>query len=475
MLEGSSRPPLKATLGGPTLAQASVGEEQSVAAQADDPLPPPSRVIDLATALAQAGADNPTIALADEAVRVSLAEQTQARALLFPTLDAGANLRLHRGAIQRTQGNIDANSIQALYWGAGAYATGAGTVAVPGVRLVSHLGDAYYAPQAAREKVVSSRFDAATVRQYLLMEVGVRYLALAEAQARQLAYRQSVADFKEIERLTRNHANAKQGRIADAERAHAETLLLQAEAQSAEEAIGVAAAELARLLDTDPGLPLRSADLTPPLLQIVDPRADLSALVEQAMAAHPELVARSADIAYQEIRVRQERVRPFLPVVAVGFSAGDFGGGGPATVPRITNFAARTDLDVVAVWTLQGLGVGNRGLQNVARSGLESALIERGRVADRIRREVTEAYAQVGARRHEIDLARSRIEISTRAYNEELLRTRNLKALPIEVLKSATQLADARQSLITAMSAYSQAQLQLSAALGNLAPLRPLP
>ena len=80
--------PVQATFGPPTIAAAPAFHQVSVQAEPpDQTLSPPkapanARVIDLATAFAHAGADNPTIALAEEAVRMSLAEQMQTRALL---------------------------------------------------------------------------------------------------------------------------------------------------------------------------------------------------------------------------------------------------------------------------------------------------------------------------------------------------------------------------------------------------------
>jgi outer membrane protein TolC len=356
---------------------------------------------------------------------------------------------------------------QSLYWGFGADTKGGGTVAVPGLRLVSHVADAVYAPQAAQQKVVQSRADATTTRHYLLLEVGVRYLALVEAQASLAAYGQSLKEFAEIGRLTANFKKAGQGREADAERARTEMLLLSADAERAREAIGVAAAELTRLLDLDPGGPVRAADVTPPILEMVEPSLSLNALLETAMARHPEIVARGADLAYFEIRLRQERARPWLPVVAVGFSAGEFGGSGPTTTSRLGTFAPRTDFDVALIWSLQNLGVGNRAVQNVARSGVESAQIDLARLLDRIRREVVEAHALSDARRQKMDSARKRVEISLSAFQQELMRAKNLLARPIELLLSANQLADARQDLVRAMIGYSQAQLQLYTALGN--------
>ena len=79
--------------------------------------PAAGRPIDLTTALALAAVENPTIALAEEAVRARLAERMQARALLFPTLDAGANLRIHRGNVLTGRGVVLDAHLQSFYYG----------------------------------------------------------------------------------------------------------------------------------------------------------------------------------------------------------------------------------------------------------------------------------------------------------------------------------------------------------------------
>jgi outer membrane protein TolC len=428
---------------------------------------PGEQVIDLETALRIAGLNNPTIAIADEIVRQRLAERLQARALLFPTLQTGFNYRDHRGVFQTSTGSIIHTDEQSLFYGFGADVKGGGTVLDPGLSLVVHLGDAYYAPQAAQQRVTQSRFDAAAKRHYTLLDVGVGYLALVDAQARYAAYQQSLKDVDEIVRLTADQAKAGQGRDPDAKRALSEYLLLQAALERTQEEIGVASAELARLLDLDPSAGLRSAELVPPLYDVVDPRLSLPELLEWAKASHPEIVARSADVRYQEIRVRQEKARPLLPLIAVGLSVGEFGGGATTTTPTYGNFSTRTEVFVAAIWTLQNLGVGNRAVQNVARTALSQAQFERTQLLDRIGREVAEAYSLIQARRAEIDLARQRVETSQRSFSLELTRAKNLLALPIEVLTTVDQLTAARQDLIRAMVGYNQAQLQLYVALGN--------
>jgi outer membrane protein TolC len=429
--------------------------------------------LDLETALGLAGADNPTIALAQEAVRASRAEQLQARALLLPTLDAGASIDVHRGTLQSAQGVIEQVNRQALYTGAGAFAVGAGTVNVPGVRLTAQVADALFEPAAARLRVAAAGFDALATRNNVLLDVTTRYFALVGAEARLQALRQSESELAEVARLTANFAKAGQGREGDAQRARSETLLLHAQEQAAEEEAAVDAAELARLLSMAPAVRLRVNDGLIPLVELVDLRQDLEALVRVALQNRPEVAARGADIATAEAHLRQEQVRPLLPVLSVGYSAGEFGGGSNQADTRFGHFDGRTDFDVLAVWSFENLGLGNLALQRRRRADVGAAEAERLRVIDQVRREVAEAYAMAAARGREADVARRRVATAREAYRADLARAKSPfvpKELPLytlEVLNSLRLLTTARQDLVRALIGYDQAQFQLFVALGQ--------
>src|SRR3569623_2087962 len=104
---------------------------EEVQGDAAGPVVPPAAAeypIDLPTALGLAGAENPTIALAQEAVRARLAEQLKADALLLPHLQAGVSADIHRGSLLSAQGIVRDVDRQSLYAGFGAAATGGGTV-----------------------------------------------------------------------------------------------------------------------------------------------------------------------------------------------------------------------------------------------------------------------------------------------------------------------------------------------------------
>lgn len=423
--------------------------------------------IDLEKALVLAGVDNPTIALAREAVQASLAEQMAARALLLPTVNIGGNINVHRGAIESAPGVFRDIDREALYVGAGAPAIGAGTVINPGVRITAFLSDALYAPQIASQQVISREFNAVSVQNSLLLNVATQYFALLGAQSRLQAIRQSEKEVEEVAKLNANFARTGQGREGDAERARSEAFLLHIQEQSIEEEVAVAAAELARLLNLDPGVQLRAPQGAVPIIQLIDPLESLESLIQIALRERPELGSRSADIVLNQTRLRQEKTRPFLPFLSVGFSAGGFGGGSDQADSRFGHFSGRNDFDMLAVWSLENLGFGNAAMRNQMRADVMIATVEYQREIDKIRTEVSEAYALSATRRQQLEVARRRIESSQNAFRQDLARSRNLEGRPIEVLNSVTLLSAARQDLIRSLVEYAQAQFQLFVALGR--------
>jgi outer membrane protein TolC len=435
-------------------------------------VPPPCQdyPLTLDAALELAGADNPTIALAREAVQASLAEQLRARALVLPTLNAGANLDVHRGNLQSSQGIIENVNRQALYAGAGASAVGAGTVTIPGVRVTAQVAEAVFEPRAARQQVAASRFDALATRNRVLLDVATTYFALLGAEARLQQLREAEGDLAVVVRDSINFARARERREGDAERARSEAALLHAQEQAAEGEVAVTSANLARLLNLDPSVRLHGPDGPLPVVQLVDPSPGIEALLQLALRNRPEVAARSADVAVLATHLREERVRPFVPLVSVGFSGGVFGGGSDQADTRFDHFSGRTDFDVLAVWSLDNLGLGNLAVQRRLRADVEQAEAERARMIQQVRREVADAYTLSAARMRQLDVARRRVQTAAEGYRLDRVRARNLEGWPIEVLNSFRLLNAARQDLVAAVVGFDQAQFGLFVALGQPPP-----
>jgi outer membrane protein TolC len=425
------------------------------------------QIIDVQVVLTMANRDNPRIGLAEEAVRASEAERLQARALLLPTINTGFNFRIHSGNLLSSSGIIRYDNVDSLYAGLGAFAKGADTPTIPGVRILANLGEATFAPRIAGWRVLERQFDATATQHQVLLQVAERYFDLLSAEARLQALEQSQSELAELVRLTANFAKTGEGREGDAERARSEELLLQTEMHHVEEEAATAAADLARLFNADPAVRLHADPGNLSEITLVDENANLEELLQTAINNRPEAAARAAQLRQAEIRLRQERVRPLLPIISIGFSYGTFGGGGNLVATPFGNFNSRVDFDAGAVWTLENLGVGNHAVKKRASAQVNAAYVAESGTLDDIRRQVAETQALATLRHRQIDIAQHQIQRAQDGFREELTRTKNLKGRLIEVLNSLNQLKTARQALIQAMAGFNQAQFELFIALGN--------
>lgn len=428
--------------------------------------------IDLSTALQLAERQNPAIGLARQAIEEALAGQMQARALMAPTLRAGMNYRLHQGVLQTPAGLMRRVNSSSLYAGNGAGAVGSGTVAFPGVQVFSHLGDGIFEPLAARQLVAARQFQADAIANQVLLEVAIAFLELVQAEAALTAFRQSEQDLDEVVRITAAYAKVKAGREADALRARTQALLLRADGIQAEENVAVASAALTRTLSLDPAIRLRTPADWNASLQLVDTTQSLEQLIAKALAGRPELPALQAEIDRRRTQVRQEKTRPLLPTIVVNFSAGTFGGGTNRSDlvpihPEFGRFGGRTDVDVLAYWTMQNMGIGNVALRKERQAEEGLAVIDLEREINLIRREVATAYAQVNARRKDLSIARSRLETAEAAFRQDLIRIKGNVGLPIELLNSVNRLAQARENLIRVTSEANLAEFRLFVSLGQ--------
>ncbi|MDY3554270.1 TolC family protein [Gemmata sp. JC717] len=427
--------------------------------------PVPENALDLGVALRLAGVNNPTINRAREAVNEALADQLAARALLLPSANVGANYRYHRGALQAATGFQRDVSFESLYLGAGAGVTGAGTAAAPGVRLFAHLGDAAYEPLAARQRVAAQRATARAVQNDTLLAVAVGYLELVAAESRLDILRQGETDLAEVARLTAVYANAGQGRKADADRAAANLELLRRDLKRAEEEVATASARLCRLLSLDPSVRLRTPGAPPQPVRLVPEDTDPEGLIATALQARPEVAAGAAAVTEARVRTRQERVRPCVPTLSVGYSAGGFGGG--LTNSGFGAVRGRAEFDAVAVWNVQGLGLGNRARVRAADAGMGAALAGYDLAVNAVRREVGEALADARAAATQIRTAEAALAIAEEGFKLESDRIKQVPGRPLELIDSFRQLLESRQELLRATVAFNAAQFRLWVAVGN--------
>lgn len=427
--------------------------------------------LDLTTALQLAGVENPTINIAQERIREALAQQLNARVLMLPNLNIGGNYHYNNGPVQASTGQIIPVSDQSLYMGFGAGAVGAANVAIPGAWLFAHVGDAIYEPLAARENVAARRSDSIAVQNTIMGDVVTAYLRLVGSEGKLDVLRHGDVEGAEVVRLTAAFDKAGQGLPSDAHRAQAFNTLVERERQAAQEEVEVASAQLCRLLNLDPSNHFRTA-ANLEVFRLISEDTDVEVLIQQAMQARPELAASYANIREAQVRVRQEKTRPFLPTLSVGLSTAAFGGESNLVPGGFTSLTGRTDIDAMAIWNVQNLGFGNHARVREANAVVSQALAEYDATKNRIRTEVVDALAEAQAAARQLQYAQSATTNSNEGFQLDLQRVkgggigRNAPR-PIELLDSFNDLLNARQELVTAITRFDIAQFRLFVAVGS--------
>lgn len=440
----------------------SAGEEQDDT-QGEDRYP-----LDLATALQLAGANNLQIALATERVREAQARLEGAEVLWIPTLRAGVGYNKHDGRLQETDGIVRDVSRNSSFVGGGLGLSGApltGASSGPARFFVDISPvDIYFEPLAARQLTQAAQADEAVTFNDTLLQVTVAYLELVRSQSQVAIAEEAVTNAEELVRLTEDFARTGAGLEADAARARAELADRRRDLLAARERVEVISTELARLLRLDQEVGLRAVDSQPVPLEVVSADLPLEDLVAQALSCRPELARHQALVAETLYRMRQETWRPWIPNVHLGASGGGFGGGEGSFHG---DFDGRSDIDVLAVWELRNLGLGNRALQRESSSRHRQAHLAYTQIYDRVVAEVTRAYRQVQYRKGQIEQAQRQVQSAASALPLNFNGIRGRELRPIEAQQAIAALAAARERYVASVIDYDRAQFALLRAIGQ--------
>ena len=245
----------------------------------------------------------------------------------------------------------------------------------------------------------------------------------------------------------------------------------------------VVSAELARVLRLPPTVVVQPFEPPDLRLTLIPPSTPPEEMISMALRLRPELTQYQAQIAAAEERLRQERYRPFLPLVALrGGStptANPLGMGAYAAGPGdgIGNMTARVDWDLEAIWELKNLGFGNAALIRERRAGVDLARDQDFRFRDYVAKEVTQAWARLRAADERIGAAEGELQqawLSATKNLEGLGETKrpggNIAILvirPQEAVAAMQALVQAYYSYYAASTEFNRAQFRLYRALGS--------
>ncbi len=430
-------------------------------AESDQTLP-----INLATALYVSNARPLVIAFAQASVEEAAARLQSANVLWLPNLNVGTDYYRHDGLDQSTDGTIIRDDKTALAAGGGA-------------TMYFGVTDAIFQPLAARRELAARQSDLQAARNDALMYVALAYFDVQQARGTFAGTRDAVA---KAEVLVNKTAGLAGGLVPEIEvdRARALRFDLQQQEAAARANWRIASARLTRVLRLNPGALVMPME--PPHLQVtlISPRLPVGDLVPVGLASRPELASQQAVVQAAMERVRQERLRPFIPNVLMdggngpggGFNGGVFGGG-PDGGPQL--YGGRFDMELGVVWTLNNLGVGNRSLVRQRTAQEVRASIAFADIQDQVAQDVAQAHAQLEATAAQIDDAAKGVKEAIITYNGTLRGIGEtsgggelliLVNRPQEAVAALQQLSRAYDSYYAAINGYNRAQFQLYWALG---------
>jgi outer membrane protein TolC len=449
--------------------------------------------IDLLTALRLAGEQSPLILLGQQQVVEAVALRQLAAAQFLPTINVGSSVDSHWGVLQQSNGNILSVRRESVFVGAGANAIAAGTVNIPGVLWTLNASDAVFNYLVSRQEVERREFASQATTQDALLRVALAYNELVRSETAYTISMKAQQDAWELRRKMRAHLlepvaagrnergelQDRAGNPADFHRSRTERNRRAARRPRASGENLVASAALCRTLHLDPSIRLVAAETQVIPRSIVPDAIPLPELLAIALLQRPELNERRVAAAQSLLALRATKMLPFSPTVFLGFSAGGFGGGSDIVAqpagsrpfaggnPRFSTLDDRRDLDAMAFWTLQNLGVGNKAQIDAARSRLSSTDFELLITLDRVRSEVAAAHAKTHARFARIRSGELAIQASELALAEDMTRIDGGEGLPLEAIDSLRLLEKSRLDYLQAIIDYNTAQFELYVALGK--------
>ncbi|CAN5858217.1 hypothetical protein BH23PLA1_BH23PLA1_03250 [soil metagenome] len=471
----------------PTPMPMSPGDPTAILAPAP-PLPPtpedlqartarPIHPIDLAGALRLAGNRDLDIAIARQRVALAVAELAEARVLWLPSLFIGPNWNRFDGQMQDNEGNVftanrsSAGIFATAAGGGPVYAPppGGGTAPVSSFAAVLRVSDAIYLPLAARQIVNAQEARLAATTNDALLDLTEVYFDLQMAASRVSIAREALGHAETLVDLTAAYVESGRGLEADYRRSLTEQ---QRQRQLMADAVGdwkVSSAELVRRTRLDPRVLVAPVEPPEAVIRIVSPTKPLDDLIVLGLMNRPELAEAQALVQATLLRLRQAKVRPLVPSVALRYSGGGFGGG-PGDF--FGNFGARQDADVNLYWQLLNFGLGDRAIIQARAAEQRVALLENIQMQDRVAAEVVSAFEQIAAadeRRRETDQALSEALRSVALNLDNIREGVGLPgaALPIEVLQPIQALAQSRLDHLDAVLAFNRGQFRLYRALGR--------
>ena len=205
-------------------------------------------------------------------------------------------------------------------------------------------------------------------------------------------------------------------------------------------------------------------------------------LVPIAIANRPEIASQRELLAAANQRLKQEKKRPFLPILYIlsnSTNTGLLAAGNLSAGPNGSMSAngPAANFEVAAVWQLQNAGIGNIGRIRQRRVEQDLASIEVTRVLFRVRAEVQQGLARVQTARARVPQTEEGLRQAIESADKNFIGLRQttrpagellrLVVRPQEVVAALIALNVAFEQYSAAVNEFNAAQFDLYRALGQ--------
>lgn len=324
-----------------------------------------------------------------------------------------------------------------------------GPAQVSGLTTVLRFSDAIFEPLAARQVTEARQARVIAATNDALLGVAEAYMDLQHAAGRLAIAREAAANADQLAALAASYARTGAGLEADYRRALAERDRREAETEDAVGELEVASAELVRRTRLDPRVVVAPVEPAETVLRLVSDACPIDDLIVMGLRNRPELSEGQVLVEATPVRLKQAKLRPYIPSLAFRYSGGGFGGG---RNDFFGDFASRSDADVNLYWELANLGFTDRAVRQRRAAENEESRLQLVKLQDRIAAEVVRAEKLRVAAVRRMQRASNALPEATRSLELNFTNIRKGAGLPgatrpIEVLQPIQALAQARVGL----------------------------
>jgi outer membrane protein TolC len=241
-----------------------------------------------------------------------------------------------------------------------------------------------------------------------------------------------------------------------------------------------ASADLTQVLRLDPRAVVEPLERDHTQITLIDPERALDELIPIGLTNRPELAAHQALVQAALVRIRHEKLRPFMPILQLnGFQtpyeqiqAGVFGIGHGG---NLNQWSLRNDVSPQVMWQVESLGLGNLTRVKEQRGEQSRAIAELYQVQDDVAAEIATAQARLQSSAARTLQAERQVRAALVNYNgcyEGLKQTSRFGNVlvqvfrPQEVVAALQLLRLALDNYFETVAQYNTAQFMMFHALG---------